>query len=310
MLRRPLALLLLATTAVVSAFAQSQTGTQMGSATYLSYNPFTRASNLSQLLLYELPDPSIWGAGPYPVFMWVPGTLELYNDQLSLLMIDQMAQRGFLSVSVQYNNLLLLAQSCPDYTARALSIFDATTATSGVSTVCAMSSANCSQGLVTSGVSQGGNIAILSANYAPQVQAVFAMSAGDYLGVGSGVDFSACLAKANTTIPSNRLTIVNGANDTLFGSLLSTTGASGVSCDPGTAECWSPDASGAGWILVPGSLKTSGSADHCYMAADGCTSKLFDPNWLPPATYNWSLAPNLDWLASLGTARVLSSTGQ
>jgi hypothetical protein len=35
-----------------------------------------------------------------------------------------------------------------------------------------------------------------------------------------------------------------------------------------------------------------------------------DPGWMPPASFNWSLGTNLDWLATFGTKRVFSLTGQ
>jgi dienelactone hydrolase len=252
-------------------------------------------------------------------------------------MVDQMAQRGFLAVSVQYNNTRLLAQSCLNYSERARGIFDATRSTSAVSTVCSLPQAGCGQGIVTSGISQGGAIAVLSANYAPQVQAVFAMSASDYLGVsvtnplsaevasplsaevagsshsgprpGAGSSLSSCLAKANTAIPANRLTVINGADDPIFGSVAATQATSGISCDPDSTQCWSPDGSGAGWYLVTSSEKTAGTAGHCYMDIGGCDD-IFDPKWLPSSTSNWSLGPNLDWLATLGTKRVYSASGQ
>jgi hypothetical protein len=312
----------------------AQIGKLIGSATYQSYNPQSRQADLTEPLYYQLPDPAKFGPGPYPVFIWVPGTWELYIDPMSLLMVGQMAQRGFLSVSVQYSNTRLLAQSCLNYSERARSIFDATRSTSAVGAVCSLAQAGCGQGIVTSGISQGGAIAVLSANYAPQVQAVFAMSASDYLGIsitnplsaeiadrpgaeversggrpGAGSSLASCLAKTNTAIPSNRLTIINGAEDPIFGSVAATQATSGISCDPGSTQCWSPDGSGAGWYLVTSSEKTTGTANHCYMDIGGCDD-IFDPKWLPSSKSNWSLAPNLDWLATLGTKRVYSATGQ
>ncbi len=299
--------LLLFCVAALLAAAPAPAGKRLGSATYLSYNPVTGKSDLPQPLLYELPDPARFGAGPYPVFVWVPGTLEIYLDPLSLVLVDQMAQRGFLAVSVQYSNSQLLAQTCPDYTERAQSIFDSNVSTSAVSKVCSLSQAGCGKGIVTSGISQGGILAALAGNYAPQVQAVYALSAGSYNGLGIGE--LACMEKANTAIPASRLTIVNGAQDPVFGSQASAQGASGISCAAGSTQCWSADGSGAGWYLVQSSEKQSGTAGHCYIDIGGCNDH-FDPNWLPPSVSNWSLAPNLDWLATFGTQRVFSQSGQ
>jgi hypothetical protein len=43
--------------------------------------------------------------------------------------------------------------------------------------------------------------------------------------------------------------------------------------------------------------------------SDYSCSGPYDPSWNVPATQDWSLATNLDWLATLGTHRNFSSTG-
>ena len=58
--------------------ATADSGTQY-TTTYQSYNPADRQFDLTQNILYELPDPTQFGPGPYPVFIWVPGTYEPYN---------------------------------------------------------------------------------------------------------------------------------------------------------------------------------------------------------------------------------------
>jgi hypothetical protein len=280
------------------AFAQIP---QIGYGTYLSYNPSTSKFDLAQPLLYQQPDPAVFGPGPYPVFVWMPGTYEAFLDPLSLLFVNEMAKRGFLAASVQYSNTELY-QTCPAYTARAKGVFDSSRSTSAVSTLCSLRGAACSKGLVTSGISQGGILAVLARNYAPEVQAVYVLSAGDFNHDEIGGNLSACMAKSKTAIPANRLTIVNGKADPAFGSQSSTQGASGIVCPSGSTQCWSTDASGAGWYLVQNSEVTDGSADHCYIDVGGCNDH-FDPKWLPPSASAWALKPNLDWLGTLGTHR-------
>jgi hypothetical protein len=286
----------------VAAQAQPRTGRT----TYLSYDPSNQTFDLSQQLMYQLPDQAVFGPGPYPVFVWVPGTYEYYMDPLSLLFVSQMAERGFLAVSVQYSNTELV-QTCNGYSPRARGVFDTTRSTSAISTVCSMSSAICKKGVAVSGVSQGAMLAIMARNYAPGVSAVYALSAGDYNTAGVPIDSTACLAKQNTTIPASKLTVINGQSDPAFGSQTTLQSTAGYAC-PGGSSCWSPSGTGAGWYLVPNSYVTDGVADHCYFDVGGCNDH-FDPNWYPPATNNWSLKPNLDWLASFGTKRVFSRTG-
>jgi dienelactone hydrolase len=301
-LQRILAPALLFTAAAWPASAASS-----GMATYLSYDAYTGKNDLTQPIFYTSPNPAVYGQGPYPVAIWIPGTFELSYDPLSLLFITQMASRGFLAAAVQYANQELW-QTCSAYTTRASSIFNAASTTSAIAAVCSLPGASCSKGVVTSGISQGGIIAVLARNYAPQVKATYALSAGAVNQLG--FNLTSCMAKSNTALPADRLVIVNGAEDPSFGSQSSTQAASGVTCPAGSTQCWSADGSGAGWYLVQNSEVTGGQAGHCYIDKnDGCNDN-FDPNWLPPATSNWSLKPNLDWLATFGTKRVFSSTGK
>jgi hypothetical protein len=285
------------------------------SVNYQSYNPSTGQFNLAQSIVYVLPNPATFGPGPYPVFIHVPGTYETYNTDLAMLFMNQMAARGFLSASVQYMNTESV-QSCLQYGPRAQSIFNSTNPTSGVSTLCAVSAANCSKGIVTQGISQGAEMAILASNYSPQVKAVLAMSGGDQFNNFGNFPLP-CMVKANTKIPPNRLMVINGISDPFFGGQSNAQDVSGITCPSGTYQCWSPDGSGAGWYIVQNWQNATGIASHCYMFDNFSVSPLscagpYDPNWhstSKPPTYDWSLGPNMDWLASFGTHRNFSPTG-
>ena len=278
--------------------------------TYQSFNPATGNFNLTEPIVYQLPNASRFGPGPYPVFIYVPGTYETYNSPLAMGSIAQMASRGFLSASAAYDNTESV-QTCQTYIPRAQGIFDASRLTSAVGVLCSLGSANCSKGMVTSGVSQGGFMAVLARNYAPNVKAVYAMSMSDYA-QNVGLSYASCIDKSVTAIPANRLTIVNGASDTIFGGQQPLENVSGFTCASGSVQCWSPDGSGAGWYNVQNSEVQDGVADHCYFILNSTSNNCLgigDPGWLPPSTNNWSLNPNLDWLATFGTHRVFSSTG-
>jgi hypothetical protein len=277
---------------------------------YQSYNPADGLFDLTQSIGYVQPDPSKFGPGPYPVFIYVPGTYEGYEDPLAQLFVTSMVKRGFLSASVAYSNNSL-AQSCPLYKPKAQGIFDSTRSTSATATVCSLSSADCSKGIVTSGISQGGFIAVMAKNYDPRVQAVYALSMSDY--AQNAHEPFACVDKQNTSIPANRVTIVNGISDPAFTGQQPVQNVSGFTCPDGSYQCWSPDNSGAGWYVVQNWQVVSGKADHCYFmdgnkTSVGCVG-IGDPNWLPPAAENWSFASNMAWLASMGTSRTWSQDG-
>jgi dienelactone hydrolase len=296
--------------AILMAVLPAGAATAPATVTYLSYDPYTGNNDLVQPVFYQLPNASVFGKGPYPVAIWIPGTFEVPYDPLSLLFVTQMAERGFLAASVEYSNEELLQQTCSAYTPRAKSLFEASVSTSAVSTICALSGASCSKGIVVSGISQGGILAVMAKNYAPEVQAVYALSTGSVNNAGIGVNLTSCMGKSTTTIPADRLTIVNGAADPAFGTQSSTQAASGITCPSGSTQCWSPDGSGAGWYLVQDSQVVGGNAGHCYIDNDDVCDDNFQKNWAPPASYNWSFASNLNWLATFGTKRVFSSSGQ
>jgi hypothetical protein len=278
------------------------------SASYWGYNPQSGQNDLAMNITYQFPDPKRFGPGPYPLFMWTVATYEWNRDTLSLNFVSQMAARGFVGASIQYHNFNTI-QACGDYTVRAQSVYESTRISSAAGVLCSINGVNCNNGIVTAGISQGGALSVLARNYNPNVKASFAMSISDTNKTGIGADLSSCLDDQFTAIPSNRLTIVNGANDTSFGGQDPVTQVSGVTCAAGAMQCWSPDGSGAGWYLVQNSQVLDGNADHCYEMNGDCSLTVFDTNWYLPSTYNWSLKPNLDWLASFGTRRVFSPTG-
>ena len=280
---------------------------------YLGYNPQTGQNNLEQNILYMYPDPQKFGNGPYPLAVWTPGTLASFRDPMSFAMVRLMSERGFVGASVQYSNTNVV-QICQEYRLRAESVFLIARPKSAVGVLCSLSGIACGAGVVAYGMSQGAALAVMSKNYMPNVAAVYAMSISDFNmggGVGSGVSLSDCLDKQNTSIPADRLTVVNGESDVFFGGQTPLMNVSGYECPAGAFQCWSPSGSGAGWYIVQDTQVEDGDADHCYPIYGSCTAPTrFDLNWFPESTHDWSLKPNLDWLASFGTRRIFSTSGR
>jgi hypothetical protein len=284
--------------------------TSVRTTTYQGYNPQTDKNDLSQQIIYQVPDSSKFGYGPFPLFIWTAGTFESYKDPLAQAFMAQMAARGFVAASVQYNNFSPI-QNCAAYLKRAQGVYEAARATSAVGVLCSTSGVNCGAGIALSGVSQGAAVAVIGKNYAPNVQAVFAMSVSDTnVGASIPIDLSSCLHKSNTAIAADRLTIVNGEDDEFFRGQTPLENVSGYYCPAGSYQCWSPTGSGAGWYIVRNSQASDGKADHCYMLTKGCGFSMAEANWTIPSTYNWAMRPNIDWLASMGTRRTFSATGQ
>ena len=287
-----------------SGAAQNELGGMLRT-TYLGFNPVTGQFNLQQNIIYQLPDPQKYGNGPYPLAIWTPGTYASYKDALANSMVKQMASRGFVGASVEYSNTNE-KQLCDDYVQRARGVYEVARSSSAVAVLCAINGVDCGQGIVSSGISQGAAMAVMSKNFAPAVEAVYAMSISNF-NSAFGINLSACLDDAVTAIPPERLTVINGENDALFKGQTPIMGITGIACPSGTFQCWHPSGSGAGWYIVQNSQVEDGDADHCYPLFGGCTqARRFDWDWFLRA-YGWSLKPNLDWLATFGTHRVFSN---
>jgi dienelactone hydrolase len=284
---------------------------QTGTITYEGFNALTNDFNQKLPILYSLPNAGQFGPGPYPVFLWIGGTFELYDDPLASFLMTEMNLRGFLAASVAYDNNEWV-QTCSAYEPRAQGIFSSSQTNTAAHAVCSLSSANCNPankgGIVLMGASQGGLLAVQAKNYNPNVQAVYAMSIGDY--APAAYDYFPCVDKSNTVLPSGKITVIDGQNDEIFQPVQpELQNITGLACPSGSIQCWNPDGSGGGWYIVQNSEVQSGDANHCYFISNSDCIAIGDITWMF-GSENWSVGPNLDWLASFGTHRTFSSNGE
>ncbi|WIG97014.1 hypothetical protein [Myxococcus sp. SDU36] len=236
-------------------------------------------------------------SGKYPVFIYTVGTTENYDHSSALAAVEEMASRGYVAATVEYDNATF--GSCSTMSARSRCIFDSSRSTSAVGTLCSRSKADCSKGIVVAGFSQGSIMAILAKNHDSRVQAAY--------GLGAGVDYSiynlsSCVANGNRALPSNRLRVVNGEGDAFLGPTESGVRSqnrdlTGYSC-PLATSCL--QGNGSGWYIVRDSQVGDLSADHCYMRTGSCIGLLLDSTWRL-GTQPWSLRTNLDWLTQFTT---------
>src|SRR5262249_36501043 len=173
------------------------------------------------------------------------GALASYQGPLSTTMVQGMADRGFISATVQFANFNG-PETCQDYANREIAIYDITRASSAVSVLCSLRGANCGAGIVTSGISEGAALAVIAKNYAPAVAAVYGMSISDFNQAGN-VNLADCLDDPVTAITPERMVIVNGESDTIFGGQVPLMNLVGIQCPAETFQCWDPSLDGAGW---------------------------------------------------------------
>ena len=141
-----------------------------------------------------------------------------------------------------------------DHVGQLACLFGSGNASSLLAAACALPNVDCELGIAAWGHSQGAYMAEAAASFDPRVRAVWT--------AGYGGD-------APTTLPSNRLRVVNGEADTLNGTVAVLNPIAGFSAsecpDDGRAQCLRDD--GSGWIIVRRAdlaLPDLSSADHCW----------------------------------------------
>jgi hypothetical protein len=235
------------------------------------------------------------GAARHPLFLYFIGTAFTaasdpsagYASQAALAVTAAMARRGFVALSVEYDNGAIAWLS--DHARQLACLFGTGNTSSILAIACALPAVDCDLGIATWGHSQGALVAHLAANSDPRVRAVWTT------GYGAGGTPKATLSK-------NRLRVVNGEADTGNSSvdaLNLTAGFTAAECpDDGRNSCLRSD--GSGWIIVSKADCQLTSADHCWFDKKSCldSTETLEPNWSDPAsTKPFALEPNADWVA-------------
>lgn len=236
--------------------------------------------------------------GSHPVFVYLVGTFEYYDNAAALSVVEQMAERGFVAATIEYPNMTF--GTCDKLSARSNCVFNGASAQSAISKLCSRTRADCSKGVVVGGFSQGALLSVLSANYDSRIRAVWAMGAGTQYVI---YDLAACVADGQRSLSSDRLRVVNGEADDYFrilpgGSRLQSELMTGMSCGSSADSCLSGN--GSGWILLQNEQVSDGRADHCYMRDGDCAASedTLDALWTT-GSGDWAVGASLDWLQSL-----------
>jgi hypothetical protein len=230
----------------------------------------------------------------FPLFLYFVGTAFVqpdpsasYESAAAVAVGEAMARRGFVALSVAYDNSALAWLS--DHEAQLACLFTAASADSAIAVACALPQVDCELGIATWGHSQGALVGLLAARFDARVRAAWTTGYG-----GDG----------RSTLSPNRLRVVNGEADTNNGTpevLNSITGLSAADCPAGASTCLRPD--GSGWIIVRRSelaAPESSSADHCWFDKRACLDSAIalEPTWVDRAsTRAYAIEPNADWLA-------------
>ncbi|MCP4676057.1 MAG: hypothetical protein GY854_11235 [Deltaproteobacteria bacterium] len=238
----------------------------------------------------------------YPVFVWIPGTKEDYWHEGSRTITETMARKGFIAVSVDYDNDDY-PWTCEGLSSKAAGVFSPNTPSSAIRSTCSLDKADCGKGIVVMGWSQGAQLANLANNYLVDVRAAFLIGNGiSVMGNKDLQDLTPCLGIENTAIPSSRIRSIIGAYDGSWGCnpILNADRCrkqqevtTGKICGD-TTRCQSKD--GSGWHIVQNFETTHYPAMHCFFFQSLCSGAL-EENF-QNGDFFWSLNPSLDWLAS------------
>jgi hypothetical protein len=270
---------------------------------YWGWNAFTNQCHN----LYGIYGKEPAAGGQYPVFMYFVGgawpVQGSYYGPDAEIMVQEMARRGFVAVSVEYDNASW--PTCGNLSEKSKCIFNNTVGSSAIRSVCSRSKADCGKGIVLAGLSQGAQVATLGKNFDDRVQAVYSISGGTTEG-DPVFSNGACLNAGNRALPGDRLRAISGESDTVLTGFLtglrdpgdvrrSLQQLTGVDCSSTDSSCFRDNKSG--WYMVRDTEVEDRVADHCYFGKQaGCNFLTPDVGWMPPATHQWSLSTNLDWL--------------
>ena len=234
-------------------------------------------------------------AGTYPVAVYMTGTYMTYNGADAQAFTQRMAARGFVAATVEYINSSY-PSTCAVLEAKASCIFNAASANSAISKLCARTKADCSKGIVVSGFSQGANLATLAKDNDSRARA--ALVFGD---VYKPVIYNlmACLQDSATVFTASQMRAISGEVDGFAGGNSSNVRAdlisvTGRSCAASVWDCLQPD--GSGWYMVKNAEVVDGNADHCFLLDGGCGTSSLDLSF-STGSAAWSLDTGLAWLA-------------
>lgn len=237
-------------------------------------------------------------AGRHPLFVYLTGTRMNYDGPEARKITEEMARRGFVAVSVQYENRAYAY--CSSMRAKAQCVFGKTGSESALAKLCTRANVDCARGIVVAGFSQGANLCAMARDYDPRVLGALLLGHGNR--AARAMDSTQCQAASATAFELEQTRAINGEHDAFFGETAEGVRkqleiVSGRSC-PDALDCLQPD--GSGWYIVRDAQLRDHGADHCYFfdAADGFCAKFkgLDANWVE-GNEPWALKPNLDWLA-------------
>jgi hypothetical protein len=249
-------------------------------------------------------------AGDYPTLIYLHGTTADSNkNKEGQAFIKRAAAQGFHALAVTYRSSGSLNEK--GLKRHANCAFNQSLPSNAMTAACATQGATCTRGVVLSGFSQGAAIATIAKNYNDTVKAVWGIGLSAYIYPSYTIPTDAYAAPHGTRVLANDKLVVNMGQSSniskkalIAEDLPSLKKLTGTDCGSGF-NCL--QANGAGYYVVANTEIKDKVADHCYWlmvnkwsTGLSCTTAPteFDPGFQPPATTDWSMIRNLNWLRS------------
>lgn len=224
-------------------------------------------------------------SGKYPVAIVTVGTYGSITAPTYRELAKEFGRQGFVAIVVDYNTWEDLLRPIPidRVRAKANCTYRSSRPDSVMTKVCARAKADCNRGIVTSGHSQGGAMALLAHNYDSRIHAAYVW------GTGSDVPI---------TMDRSKIRVVAGQEDRRGKTPEDLNAMTGLNCTVGHWECFRSN--GSGWIRVKNSEVEDGEADHCFTTISGCLASKLDENTMN-SSKNWSYPAKVTWLKNFVT---------
>lgn len=287
---------------VAHAYRGPKYGRHLGSATFRA----KRCTKERDFVYYE-PE----GPGPFPIAIYLPGTLVDEDAPLYHMYLERLAAEGFVAVSVDYGQgSVPCSFYCGCFKAKADCLFDPTAERSLISVVAEITRGDPEQGVVVWGHSQGGYLAMMAGDLNDHIARAVATGATDAAGIYD------CVHPDQRGLPSDRLRIVQGEHDEVtrprqaedgkkhpgFRRQLTMLTEQPDSCNaPDNWSCFRPN--GSGFYIVRDEEPADGKGDHRFWQRDDAKHEdqvdTLDPHYADDPWRPWSLDATIDWLCGM-----------
>lgn len=183
------------------------------------------------------------GDGPFPLYVYLPGTWQRTTGFIADLHTKQMAKKGYYAVALGYPNHgypetcslvkdlkfnRLSTGSKEGFKNKSKCLFEEKLNGSAMNIVCKQNSVDCSQSaeFLVHGYSQGAQLALLAKNHDDRFKKALIMAGGNYnLSVYTGEeglekgDYRSCLNIENTAFRPTDIRSIIGVEDNFFGAI-------------------------------------------------------------------------------------------